>query len=337
MNICLGMMAHNEERGIGDTLADVRRQDLWQMLDGEASLVVVVNGSTDRTAERARAALDGFAVPHRVVVLEQAGKANAWNQFVHSLAPAASELLILADADIRLPQPDTLRALVEALAAQPEVVAAVDHPVKDLVGGKGSRVRDRLSLSASVLAAAGPPKLCGQLYAARAGALRAIFLPEPMLVEDGFIKAMLVTDGFTRPENESRLVRAAGAYHVFEAETSLDSVYRHEKRILIGTLCNILLFEKARSLAGEGIAVGDWMRRQTGSDPDWFRRLIREHGRRVPWRRIGIMLPVPWRQLRQCRGAAAWKALPGALARTLLNLAVAAGAAGDLRRGHLRW
>lgn len=337
LKICLGVLAHNEEEGIGATLADLMRQDLWSRTGTAASLCVVVNGARDRTADRARHSLADSGITHSVIELPVAGKANAWNRFVHDFAPADADVLILVDADIRIPQADALSRLLQALEDAPAAVVAVDQPVKDIALRAGRGLGNRLSVSASELAASGPPKLCGQLYAARAGALRRIFLPEPMLVEDGFIKAMLVTDGFSRPEDMGRLVRAEGVYHVYEAEMRATTLFRHEKRILIGTLGNLLLFEQAKALADAGVAVGAWLRQRTAEDPDWFRNLIRARLGRWGGARIGIMIPVPLQQLRQCRGALFWRALPGAMARLALNLGVALGAALDLRRGRLRW
>ena len=337
MNVCLGVLAHNEEDRIGATLGDIINQDLWTQAGVDASLWVVVNGSSDRTALRAREALVRAPCPYQVVELEIAGKANAWNQFVHHFSYPEANVLILIDADIRIPQCDALSRMLSALQESPPALAAVDQPIKDLAVRGDKRIASRLSLSASELAASGPPKLCGQLYLAYAQALRAIYLPEPMLVEDGFIKAMLVTLGFSQPEDIGRLVRAEGVYHLYEAETRLNALFRHEKRILIGTLANLLLFDQARALASQGIQVGDWLRAQSESDPQWFRRLIGERLGRWGGSRIGIMIPLPLRQLYQCKGAVFWRALPGALARLALNLGVAIGAALDLRRGRLRW
>jgi glycosyltransferase involved in cell wall biosynthesis len=337
MNLCLGILAYNEEDGIAETLADLARQDLWRS-GHRCSLLVVPNGCRDATAEIARRALADFPAEGRVEELTRPGKANAWNVLVHDLLPAGTDILLLADADIRLEQPHALRALVEALVDCPEAVAAVDEPLKNL-GAKGKKsASDRISLAASALASAGPPKLCGQLYAARVAALRGIFLPEPMLVEDGFIKAMLVTDGFTAPENPQRLVRAPGIWHHYEAETSLRAYVKHEKRILIGTLCNILLFEKAREWVAEGRAVGTALRAELEANPEWFRQLIRTRlGPGAKNRGFSAYLWVPLRQLQRLHGMQRLKALPVALLRTLLNLRVAAAALADLRRDRIRW
>jgi len=338
MKVAIGMLAYNEEAGIAETLNHLREQDLWCTAETSCTLHVVVNGSTDRTVEVAGDALSGFPVPTEVHDVKRAGKANAWNCFVHELTPSDVDVFLLIDADILLPQPHALRAMIEALEHHPQAVASVDEPVKVMPGAPESGSRARLSQAASDLAAAGPPKLCGQLYAARASALREIFLPEPLLVEDGFIKAMLTTDAFRSEEIHGRLVRAPGVAHTYEGETSLGAWIRHEKRILLGTLCNLILFEQSRQWREEGKEPGDELRREMEADADWFRkRIATDLGRGGRHRRLGILLSVPWRQLRHRKGMAKVKALPAVLIRTGLTLLVMIGASRDLRQHRLDW
>lgn len=338
MNICIAVLAHNEETGIERTLQDLLLQDLWKSEPYSTELMVVVNGTTDRTVAVSEKVLKEAEINARVFDLIRPGKANAWNQFIHDLSPVDTDIFILVDADIVLSQTEALRVMVETLIAHPEAVAVVDVPIKDLAKNEKKGAAARLSLSVSDLAAAGPPKLCGQLYAARAEALRKIFLPEPMLVEDGFIKAMLVTDAFTIEENAQRLVRAADVFHVYEAETKLKSIYCHEKRILIGSICNFLLFDLARELVSEGEDVGAWMKEQTEKNPEWFRRRIQEHfsARGVP-KEIWAMVRAPWNQLNHVKGKARLRALPASLVRTGLNFVVAVGAVTDVKKGRLNW
>lgn len=333
MRVVIGILAHNEERRIRGALEDVLGQDIWTDSNHDVSLRLVVNGSTDRTAAVARDMLAGRGIKAETHELERAGKANAWNRLVHAFSPPDTDILLLSDADIRVPQPHAFRALVSALAANPTAVAAVDEPVKDIVYNRQSGAAAWLSASASRLAKQGPPKLCGQLYAARAAALRDIYLPEPMLVEDGFIKAMLLTDGFSKPENIRRLIRVEGIFHVYEAEQGVVSVYRHEKRILFGTLSNLVLFDECRREAAAGRRVGAWLRERTEQDPDWFLTFIRKRlgpgGGRRP---VKPFILAPLRQARSVRGSAAVWALPAALARTVLNLFLVADVLRDLRR-----
>lgn len=332
--VIIGVLAHNEESGICETLNDILAQDLWANPSFKTSMHIVVNGASDRTAAVARAHLSNATQSTQVFEVERPGKANAWNLFVHEYTPADTDILVLADADIRLPQPEALRVLVETLLANPNAVAVVDEPVKDWVYAGAGGAKAWISSSASQLAKQGPPKLCGQLYAAQAKALRTIFLPEPMLVEDGFIKAMLLTQGFTQPEDTSLLIRAPDVYHVYEAEKGFAAVYKHEKRILLGTLCNLVLFKECRRQVAAGESVSQWIRREMDQDPDWFRTFIaRQLGPGATARPVKPFILLPWQQLRSRRGWSFVKALPAALARTALNLLLAADVVWGLRRG----
>jgi hypothetical protein len=338
MKGCLGILAHNEEGRISRTVEDVLQQSIWTQPNFDAEIIVIVNGSSDATAREVRDALSTTPIPHQVIELERPGKANAWNQLIHEFAHMETDIFILADADIRLPDPDTLKKLVDELTAHPHAVAAVDLPVKDLSLQSRKGLGTRMSLSASELAHAGPPKLCGQLYAARASALRGIFLPEPLLVEDGWIKAMLTTCNFSKPENSTLLVRPAGTYHLYEAETKLSSIYRHEKRIFIGTLCNFLLFEKAKALVAAGQSPGQALQQESFENPDWFRDLIQEKlGKRLSRKDLQHLVCTPLRQLRSLNTSSALKKLPAALVRTTFNFGVAVGAVHDLKKGKIRW
>jgi len=337
MKICIGILAYNEERGIAATLADLLEQDLWGMPGMETRLHVVVNGSRDQTAAVARQALAASpsAACCEVHDLEQAGKANAWNRFVHAFSPADTDIFLLADADIRLPQIQALRSMVETLLAHAEAAACVDEPRKDFERVRMHPLMRRLSAAASAAALRGPPKLCGQLYAARAEALRRIFLPEPLLVEDGFIKAMLVTDGFSGPEQSGRLVRAPGIHHLYEPERSRKAVFLHEKRILIGSLCNFRLFDLVRPVAGRGEPVGAWLRARTEQNPEWFRTFLQEQFQKGSphVRQVWTMVFAPLRSLKH----GGLTSLPIALIRVAASIPVGLAARRDLKSGTLTW
>lgn len=340
--ISIGIMAHDEEAAIAATLTDLLAQDVLADQGRCVEILVLVNGSHDRTAEKARTILEQQAVQAvwsaRVLEIPQAGKANAWNEFVHSHSSQDAEILICMDADIRLPQSDTLSRMLRALDEHPRALAAVDEPVKSIALKRDQGMRDRLSLAAAQLSASGPPKLCGQLYAARAEALRRIFLPEPLLVEDGLIKAMLTTDGFQRAEQENALVRAPGAYHLFEAETGLRNIFRHEKRIVAGTICNIILFRHLTRLAAHGLDPAAEMRVGMAADPAWLRKLI-ARGLRDPEQRRALsnILLLPLRQWRDMGARRTPSGLAAALARTCVNIPVILAARRDLRRDRMHW
>ncbi len=340
--ISIGILAHNEEQTIPAVLKDLAVQDRIPGMADPLEVLVVVNGSKDQTAEKARQIAEQISPvmkwDFRVVELARAGKDNAWNLFVHEYSRPDADILILMDADIRLPQIDTLSRLVTSLEKNPEALASVDEPVKSIAMHKGHDLRGHLSVAASRVSAAGPPKLCGQLYAARAEALRNIFLPLPLLVEDGFIKAMLTTDGFSRPERSSALVRAPGAYHLYEAESSLKNLFRHERRIIAGTLCNIILFEYLRKCVSQGLSPARVIRQNNEQDQDWLRSLIVGNIQLSSrFTDIYSIVLLPLHQWRSMQAGRSFTGFAAALTRTMFNIPVTFAAWLDLRRDRLKW
>lgn len=337
MKSSLGILAHNEEMGIAATLADLWKQT-WLKTGADTEVLCVVNGSRDRTAEVARGFFEAHPLPGttaRVIEIEKAGKANAWNEYVHHLSAADAGLLFLVDADIGLPAPDTLERLAAALQNHPAATVSVDQPVKDLALRGDAGMTARLSKAAADLAAAGPPKLCGQLYAARAEALRRIRVPEGLLVEDGFIKAMLLTDNLRIPEDLSRIVRAEGAWHVFEAEAKISTLLRHERRILIGTVMNILLFGELQKAAAHGEDIAEGIRVRNARSSDWVSREIGGRWRDIWGATVRETVGLPLKQWRQA--GRPFRLLPGVLARAAFNALAAVSAGRELRRRRFEW
>jgi glycosyltransferase involved in cell wall biosynthesis len=81
---CVMMFAHNEEASIAATLESLPAAADGHWLD----VFVLVNGCTDRTGAivDAHARRDSAIHP---VTIASVNKANAWNVYVHDLAPEA--------------------------------------------------------------------------------------------------------------------------------------------------------------------------------------------------------------------------------------------------------
>jgi biofilm PGA synthesis N-glycosyltransferase PgaC len=115
-SVSLVIAAYNEEATIARQVEDLSRQLAGSGLDGE--LIVVSDGSSDRTAERVR----GVPVAVRLIELpENQGKAVALNE---GCAAARGELVIFADARQSW-APDALRRLTNSF----------DDPVVGAVSG----------------------------------------------------------------------------------------------------------------------------------------------------------------------------------------------------------
>lgn len=273
--LSIGILAHNEAGGIGRTIASLAGQSIMNAASAAAlgidriAVVVVPNGCSDDTEAVAKAALAGFP-PHiatSVHVLAEPGKANAWNVYVHDLAPPDATLLTLMDADIEFASADVLERLVRGLADAPASQVATDRAVKDFRHKKFLTPLDRLSQRISAQQK-GRGGLCGQLYCARANALRAIWLPSGLPVEDGFIAAMLVTDGFTREPDDSAITYIVDASHYYEPVTDVAGFVRHEARIIVGSVINAWLFSLLWE-AGKKGHTGAYVHSLNSENPRW--------------------------------------------------------------------
>ena len=337
--LSIGMLAHNEAGVIGRTIASLARQSVlnpavWAAMGLSAVEVLVVpNGCSDDTAGLAVAALATLpaGVERTVRVLAEPGKSNAWNRFVHELARPDATLLALMDADIEFGSDDVLEQLVRRLDQAPERLVATDGAVKDY-RHRRLTLFDRFSRRVSAQQVGGDGGLCGQLYCARADELRRIWLPVGLPVEDGFIAAMVGTDGFTLPAGRQAVAYVKGAHHFYEPVSGPAAFIRHEARIIVGSVINSWLFDDLWE-AGKNGHAGDYVRRRNAKDPRWVEELCAQWRCRrgrwlVPsafiWWRLAPLRIQPWsRRL--------WRA-PVALAATLAALPAVLSANAILRR-----
>ena len=347
MLISIGILAHNEAENIESTLASLFQQTALRhpipgVADVEWEVIVVPNGCSDDTAARARqvlsrelAASGTDKVSWKVHELEQAGKSNAWNKFVHEISSARSDLFVMLDADIRFGETETIANTIKALMSDPAAVVAVDLPLKDAVLKRRKSLLERISLAASRDATSGAPGISGQFFCARAAALRSIWMPTGLSVEDGFLYAMIVTDCFRSPPDSRKVIRAPGASHYYETLTSLGAIYQHELRLVIGTTMNcyltwdFLLFATDPKGEGAGALIENLLVR----DPDWYRKLMANavvnHGWWVLPR--GTLLR-RFARLKGRRGVSLLKSVPTATVGTLLDLPVFVMANRKLKR-----
>jgi glycosyltransferase involved in cell wall biosynthesis len=264
MRVDIGVFAHNEAKGIAAMVARLLAQDLSGL---QARILVLANGCTDATAHLARAA--GVEVAD----LAEGGKSRTWNRFVHDLARDAPEVLIFVDADIAFTAPDCLKRLALGLVARPELWVLNSQPVKDIVARP-----EGLGALDKIIAAAGgglddwKTAICGQLYAMPAARARRFHLPIGLPVEDGFLRAMVLTDALTGPEDFGRIDGLDGLSHLYASERRIAALIRHQTRIVIGSAVNFAAFEALRALPEEA-------RRpalaRAAADEGWLVRAIR--------------------------------------------------------------
>ncbi|WP_151718845.1 glycosyltransferase [Gemmobacter serpentinus] len=270
MKVDIGVFAHNEAAGIGGMVAGLLTQDMGAF---DVRILVLANGCTDRTADLARAA------GAEVADLPDGGKSRTWNRFVHDLSRADADILIFADADIALPEADALRRLVEGLQAQPGLHVMNSRPVKDIVARPdGLGWQDRLIAMAGGTLDDWRKAICGQLYAMPAARARAHWMPVGLPVEDGFLRAMVLTDTLTVPEDLSR-IDGGDIWHIYESERSIPALIRHQVRIVIGSAINMALFETIRALPAPARAGA---LQQAAAQPGWLGDVIRARLPRWP-------------------------------------------------------
>ena len=281
MRVSVGIFAHNEEQNIGATLESLFRQSLLKTpLDLDVSSIEVLclaNGCTDGTMEVASRhnPIALSSIDYRVVEMPEPGKSRTWNAFVHDHSDRNADFLILMDADIIFEEEDVLEQLIRQLIAEPHAEVATDTPVKAFTrDAENLSIADRGSLAASKQKSM-VGVLCGQLYCARAHALRAIWLPPELPVEDGYLAAMITTSGFTNTTDLSRIAWVPTARHFFRTHRSIAGYIAHEARIIVGSVINSWLFSVLWEEGRKGHA-GAFVQRQNASDRLWLSKLIEE-------------------------------------------------------------
>lgn len=348
VRVAIGIMAWNEEASIPSALNSLFAQSLFGLLSarGErAEIIVLPNGCTDRTASVAEQTMARLRADHpqaeaitaRVCELEQPGRNNAWNKFVHEFSAREARFLFLMDADILFHGEHTLRNMVCALERDTEAMIVTDRPCKEIEFKARKSLRDRLSLATTAMNRTSAACFSGQCYGMRAPIARNLYLPRDAgAPDDGFFKQVVCTDFLTRPVNPRRVVLAPDAAHIFEAYTSPADVLRNQRRQMIGqTIVHVMIeFLKTRPHA-ERVHLAATLRREEARDPDWLKKLLARHvGRaRFFWDLFPGVLTF---RLRRCWALGGWRRigyLPAALVATGVTIVACWGAFRFLKRG----
>ncbi len=281
-SVSIGIFAHNEEKNILSTLLSLASQDIFNLPLFETSnikVLVLANGCTDATVEIAtdylarQSAFDG-----QVIEIKRAGKSHAWNQFVHRPESLSRDYFICLDSDIKFGSTAVLSTLVRRLHDDGQAYLAVDVAKKDTQLKARKTLFERLSLLFSGFMRQGSTAVAGSLYCAKGDILRRVYMPEGLPVEDGFLRAMLVTDLFTRPDNTGRILVVDDVCHYFTPESSLRSLFRHEERLLIGTFINSIIYGYLwRQVAETKIDAGSLVACNNRDQPNWVEGLINSY------------------------------------------------------------
>ena len=169
------VLAHNEERRIETCLSSLAgRPD-------DCAVHVVVNGSSDRTAELARE-FAGVAV-HEYA---EGGKSRSWNRFVLDTLPDGIDTYVFVDGDAQV-TPGSVSALVQGLAADRHANAAAGMP---RTGSSAAAYRRGIRDNGDMF---------GDLYALSGRFVdrmrnTGIRLPEDLVGDDSLLGALARTD-----------------------------------------------------------------------------------------------------------------------------------------------
>lgn len=298
----IGVFAYNESGNIAAMIQTLNRQDILDDPNFAIRIHILANGCSDDTVEQAEAAIAGLTGQRDYVVhdLAEGGKSRTWNCFVHDLSRPDANLLVFCDADIDIPKTCNISRLVRYCETQPGCVASPSQALKDITYAPVN-----LSLKDHLISAAGGTRynwrksIAGSLYVAEAAVVRSFHLPIGLPVEDGFVRAMLVTDVMRHPEDTRRIDSEEGIFHIYKSERSLRSIIRHQVRLVIGSAINSVVFGVLHgSDDPQAILV------HAASDPGWLdktlhRELPRKYGY-VPLspltKRLNRFSVTPWRR-----------------------------------------
>ena len=287
MQVSIGILAWNEERSIPATIRSLFNQTIFKRLNEKGlkiEVVCVANGCTDQTADAARDAFERYKPrdipPDRLHLavwdIVQPSKCNAWNVYVHEASSPDAELLFLMDADIQFLQNETFENMINAFVDGADSVLAVnDTPIKHIQFKVHKNLSDRLSLSINRVNRMVPGSLTGQLYGIRAGFARSFRIPRGILVEDGFIKYMIVTRLYTRAVDNTLIHTAGKSSHVFEGYTGLGDIFNHQRRQAVSAV----ILNRTRTYLKENCRpdydAGRLIAFRDAENPDWLIEMLR--------------------------------------------------------------
>jgi glycosyltransferase involved in cell wall biosynthesis len=321
-------MAWNEEDSIRTTLESLFRQSIFEKLGARqkrCEIFCIANGCTDRTVEIAREVFAQMDREHvhadaftaKVVELEEPGRSNAWNRFVHDFSAPEAQFICLMDADIIFRQRDTILSLAKTLEMDSHAWVSTGRHYKDIYFKEHKTLRDHISLATSAMTGTIAGGFSGQLYCMRAPVIRRIRLPRDLVAnDDGFMKTVICTDFLTRDADPSRIAHAPNAAIIYEAYVSIRDVLNNQMRQMIGQTTVHVLLEHLKELPAESRErLAETIGRNDRREPDWFKKLNERHIRNIPvfWRLFPGILTFRFKRLGKLPGIQKFTHAPAAL------------------------
>jgi hypothetical protein len=283
-HISIGILAHNDVPSITRAIYSLRQQSLFYLNNHQykVEITLLAYDCTDGSAMVAERIFNlrewrhlADRVTCRVCSTAIADKSSAWNHYIHNLADPAANYIVMMDANIVFGAQETLIYLIQQLLIDTQAWVSIGRAIKHSHHGRHPALPQQIKLEDN----SQTKGLSRQLYCARAYKLRQIWLPPGLGVEDGFLRAMILTDRFTQPENPDRIAFTPGASHLYEACTDWYQRLSQEKRIIIGTIVNQFIFDYLHLSCNHQLDAGTLIRRHTDRNPQWCMALITQSRR----------------------------------------------------------
>jgi len=350
MRISIGILAWNEAGSIARTIESLFQQTLFTVPDDRIESVEVVcvpNGCTDATAavaekafRRCSAGLGAIPVRWHLHEVSQAGKANAWNRYIHEFSDPNADYLLVMDADVTIRENDGLHQLLAALQGHAVASVAVPTLIKSIELKTPTHPWHRLSLWTSDQSLSRAPQLSGALYCGRREVLRRIWLPIGVLMEDSFLRRLIMTDLLRQEWNPKRIVTAPGVSVVYDLPPSVSGVIHRNRRMALGRLMNALLCHELTASSKER-DFGELIRQRNAQSNEWALTFVQEQaklqGIGIAWRSVARRFR---RRISALRDGGVFQTLARSFViggRILMDLLVAWMAYALLVRGRFRW
>ncbi|WP_052389727.1 glycosyltransferase family 2 protein [Belnapia moabensis] len=279
--VSVAVFAYNEEERV---VAALDRLDACGT-GVELRIHVLINGCTDGTERVVRAWRPRHATVMPVVIA-RGDKANAWNHYVHDVAPIDAAIHVFTDGDM-LVSPGSVAAFLRQFEAEPHANGCAGLPMSG---------RSREAFRAKLV---NNREMAGNLYALRGSFVaevrrRGIRLPFGIFGEDGLVAALVKFNLDMRGREDD--LRITAAHEAGFAYPSLSPwrpsnwrVYRNRKmRYAVRRQQALMLY---------GLLKSDG----TGMMPAHVVDLYRRCGARMRFSWNGLDTPFDWLAIRRIR------------------------------------
>jgi len=225
MDLTIGVCAYNEERNIKALLGDILNQ---KDLSEDVRVIVVASGCTDNTVGVVREIMNG---DRRVELIEEktrTGKTNAVNLI---LANSCAGVLVLAGADIRLPQ-NSVSEILQTISDEGVAVVGglpvVENSENGMVAKSASIIWQVMRKAMTELGSRGELSfVMGELYCFRTDLVERI--PSEVVNDDAYVATFARNRGF-------KVVHAANANFVLKVPSSISDYIAQRRRVTFGHL-----------------------------------------------------------------------------------------------------